>query len=171
VESFFASARRSLGTIEVVVNTVGTYAGGEPVMSMRAEVWDRLMAVNARSAFLSMRESMRSLSDQFYGRYIQVGALSALEPSQGSAAYAVSKAAMLHLAEIAARESAGSGITINTIAPWIIDTPANRRDMPDADRSTWVQPSEICRAIDRLCDPAATSSGMTIRISGGDAIH
>jgi NAD(P)-dependent dehydrogenase (short-subunit alcohol dehydrogenase family) len=167
VVQFFEEAKRLLGSVDVVINTVGTYAGGDPVATLPADVWDRLMTLNLRSAFLVMREAIRTMNGQSYGRIIQIAALSALEPSQGSAAYAVSKAAMVHLAEIAARETANSGITIHSIAPRIIDTPANRRDMPGADRSTWVQPSEICKAIDRLCDPAMTLSGMTVRLPGG----
>lgn len=169
VIEFFRAARESLGSVDVVINTVGTYAGGDQVASLSVDIWDRLMTLNLRSAFLVMREALRAMNGQPYGRIIQIAALSALEPSQRSAAYAVSKAAMVHLAEIASRESSGSGITIHSIAPRIIDTPANRRDMPNADRTTWVQPTEICRAIDRLCDPAMTRSGMTIRLPGGDA--
>lgn len=169
VVEFFGSARGALGSIDVVINTVGTYAGGEPVAALSVDVWDRLMSINLRSAFLVMREALRAMSGQPYGRIIQIAALSALEPSKRSAAYAVSKAGMVHLAEIAARESSGSGITIHSIAPRIIDTPANRRDMPTADRTTWVTPSEICRVIDRLCDPSMERSGMTIRLPGGDA--
>lgn len=169
VRAFFAAARESLGSVDVVINTVGTYAGGAPVAALPIEMWDRLMALNLRSAFLVMREALRTMNGQPYGRIIQLAALSALEPSQRSAAYAVSKAAMVHLAEIASQESSGSGITIHSIAPRIIDTPANRRDMPDADRSTWVQPLEICRAIDRLCDPAMTGSGTTLRLPGDHA--
>jgi NAD(P)-dependent dehydrogenase (short-subunit alcohol dehydrogenase family) len=171
VQKFFEEAKKALGSVDIVINTVGSYAGGEPVTSLSVDVWDRLVALNLRSAFLVMREALRTMGAQSYGRIIQIAALSALEPSQRSAAYAVSKAATVHLAEIAARETAKSSIRIHSIAPRIIDTPANRRDMPEADWTAWVQPSEICRAIDRLCDPAMTESGMTVRLPGGGVVE
>lgn len=69
-------------------------------------------------------------------------------------AYAATKAAVVSLTQTMAREAAEDGVNVNAIAPRIIDTPANREAMPDADRRSWLAPSEIAEVIGFLTGPA-----------------
>ena len=83
-------------------------------------------------------------------------------------AYAASKAAVHRLTEALAAELATDGITVNAVLPSIIDTPANRADMPDADFSTWVQPQAIADVILFLASPAARAvTGALIPVNRG----
>ena len=81
------------------------------------------------------------------GRIIAIGSRAALEPGAGVGAYSASKAAMVSLIRTVALENKDKGITANAILPGTIDTPANRKDMPTADVSTWVQPATIASLI------------------------
>jgi len=89
-------------------------------------------------------------------------------PSPGRAPYAISKAGVSMLTDIAAQEQKGTGITINAIAPSIIDTPTNRQSMPDEDFRRWVKPENIADTVCYLCsDAAGDVTGTTIKVFGG----
>jgi len=102
------------------------------------------------------------------GEIVNVGAAGAASPSVGMAPYAASKAGVMALTEILAEELKGRGIRINAVSPTIIDTPANRRDRPNADTSRWVQPSDAAKVIAfLLSQDAAAITGMEIKLSLG----
>lgn len=83
-------------------------------------------------------------------------------------AYAASKSGVHRLTEALAEELAGKGVTVNAILPSIIDTPANRADMPDADFSQWVKPQAIAAVILFLASPAAGAvTGALIPVTRG----
>jgi len=90
------------------------------------------------------------------GRIVNVAARPALEWRSGAnmAAYAASKAAVAALTVALAQEVAAKNILVNAVAPSIIDTPANRRDMPDADHAAWPKPEAIAEIICGLASPA-----------------
>jgi len=90
------------------------------------------------------------------GRLIHVASKAARAPFPGAAAYLVSKSALLGLVQVLAVELAGTGVTANAILPGIIDTPANRADMPDAETSTWVPPRAVAQLMLELCTPGAS---------------
>ena len=84
-------------------------------------------------------------------------------------AYAASKAAVLNFTQSLASELAADGITVNAIAPSIIDTPANREAMPDADTENWLLPEEIAAVIEFLDDDAARIvTGSVLALSKGE---
>jgi NAD(P)-dependent dehydrogenase (short-subunit alcohol dehydrogenase family) len=86
----------------------------------------------------------------------------------GMGAYAASKSGVHRLTEALAEELAGAGVTVNAILPSIIDTPTNRKDMPDADVSQWVKPEGIADVILFLASPAARAvTGALIPVTRG----
>jgi len=103
------------------------------------------------------------------GRILTVTAVPAVERGAANmSAYAAAKAAVLSLTQSPARELAPAGITVNAIAPSIIDTPANRAAMPGADTSTWLAPEAIARVLTWLAsEDAGIVTGSVLMLSRG----
>ena len=144
------------GRIDVLVNLVGTFAPGR-VVDTDATVWQRMLTVNVTSAFLLSKAVLPLMLGEKSGRIVHIAAQAALNPFAGASAYIVSKSALIALIRTLALETAGHGVTVNGILPTTIDTPANRKNMPDADRSTWVSSSAIADMIVFLASSNAAS--------------
>lgn len=114
---------------------------------------DFLFNVNARSAFLLARELLPGMRERNFGRIVFVGARATERPGPGMGPYAASKAALNMLTLSLAEEVRGHDITVNAVLPSIIDTPANRRDMPDADFSAWVSRESLAEILFSLTGP------------------
>ena len=155
------------GRIDVLLNTVGGWSGGKPVGETPVEEWDRMLALNLRSAFLLSRAVLPLMLEASWGRIVHVSSKTAVAPRAKQAAYAASKMGLITLIEVVAAEVRGSGVTANVILPSIIDTPANRASMPKGDPRKWVPPERIATTIRFLCsDTAASINGARIPIYG-----
>lgn len=162
----FAAAARELGGIDGLVNVAGGFAW-ESVAAGLLETWDRMYAVNLRTAVASCQAVLPHLMAQGGGRIVNVGALAALKAGDGMGAYAASKAGVARLTEALAEEFKDRGITVNAVLPSIIDTPANRLDMPQADTTRWVAPAALAAVISfLLSDDAAMVTGACLPVSG-----
>src|SRR5215469_7401523 len=150
-----ASIEAEFRRLDVLVNTAGGYSGGPKLREMESAVLERMLDVNLRSAFVSARSVLPILLKQRRGCLINVAAKAAVDQPAGAGAYAASKAAALALMHSLAMDLKGTGIRVNSILPNVIDTAANRRDMPHADFATWTKPEEIARVILFLCTPDA----------------
>ena len=126
-----------------------------PVTKTAPEAWNRLVALNATSVFQSARALLpRIAGNDDGGSLVTVAAEPALDRgAPGMGAYAATKAAVVSLTRTLAREAGEAGVNVNAVAPRIIDTPANREAMPDADRATWLAPAEIADVIGFLTSP------------------
>jgi len=101
------------------------------------------------------------------GKIINVGALAAGKGLGQMGAYIASKSATIRLTESLAAELKPVGINVNGVLPDVIDTPRNRADMPDADYSSWVAPSDLAAVIGFLAsDAAAAVHGAMIPVTG-----
>ena len=108
---------------------------------------------------------MRSGGDG--GCIVNVAARPALQPVGGMIAYTTAKAAVASLTQCLAEEVRGDGIRVNAILPSILDTPANRRAMPDADFDRWPKPAEVARTISFLASPDnRLTSGALVPVFG-----
>ena len=97
------------------------------------------------------------------GRIVIVASRAAVDVARGQAAYQVSKAAVLRLAQVMAAELQGHGITVNAVLPGTMDTSANRESMPKANRSSWVSTDAVAAVIEwLLSDTAAAVTGAAI---------
>lgn len=134
------------GRIDGLVNLVGAFAPGR-VVETEVALWQSMLALNLTAAFLLSRAVVPSMARQGSGRIIHVAARAALEPFPGAAAYIVAKSGLLGLIRALALELAGTGVTINGVLPGTMDTPANRRSMPNADPATWVQPDTVAHLL------------------------
>lgn len=125
----------------------------------------RQLDLNVATAFLCAREAARAMTAG--GRIVNVSARTGLVPAKGMVAYATAKAAVAALTRGLADELADQGVLVNAIAPSIIDTPANRTSMPDADVSKWPRPAELAEAVLWLISPANTlTSGEVLPVYG-----
>jgi NAD(P)-dependent dehydrogenase (short-subunit alcohol dehydrogenase family) len=152
-----------LGGIDGLVNVAGGFLW-ETVADGSLESWDRMHRTNLRTAVVSSRAAMPYLGKG--GAIVNIGANAANKVDMGMAPYAASKAGVRALTESLAEELKGKGVRVNAVLPTIIDTPTNRADMPDADRSGWVTPAGAARAIAfLLSDDAGTITGAAIPLS------
>lgn len=142
------------GRIDILANLAGTWMPQPVVADMPDETLDRLMAVNFRSAFIMCRAVLPHMVNRKWGRIINIGAKQGLKGTARNSAYAASKAAVIALTESIAEEVSGRGVTANVIIPSTIDTPANRKAMPEADFSKWAPPHAISEAMVFLCTEA-----------------
>ena len=158
------------GRIDILAHLVGAWAPGHADTTDLAAL-DGMLNVNLRTAFLTIRESLKQMKKQGGGgRILAVGSKLAVEPAAGSVAYGLAKAALVSLIRTVAAENRGSGITANIVLPSTIDTPSNREAMPTADFSKWVAPAQIAALMVHLAsDQAAAVTGAVIPIFGGEA--
>ena len=155
------------GPLWLACSLVGGWAGGTPVEELDdLSVLDLMLKLNLRTATVVAREGLKHMGPAG-GRVILVASRTALVPAAGQAAYSAAKAGVLSLVGTLAEELRGSGRTANAIVPKVIDTPANREAMPDADHSRWVPPEAIADIIAWLGSAASWPvSGATIPVYG-----
>ncbi|BCW97532.1 MAG: short-chain dehydrogenase [Armatimonadota bacterium] len=167
VERLAQETRREFGAIEALVNLVGGFAGGFPVTQTPEAVWDHMMRLNLKTCFLTVRALAPLVVENGGGAIVTVGSRGAVETPPGLAAYAVSKAGVVALTKALAEELRRDRVRVNCVLPSIIDTPANRSAMPDADFSRWVRPEALARTILFLVsEEAAPISGACIPVYG-----
>ena len=141
------------------VHCAGGFEAG-PFEQSSAESFERMMRINARTAFLCCRGAVARMGREG-GRIVNVVARPALDPSAGAGmiAYTMSKAAVAALTVALARELRDRGIRVNAVAPSILDTPTNRRAMPDADPAAWPSVEEVARVVALLVSPSNRAVG------------
>lgn len=168
----FDSARRAMdeikaktGRLDALINVAGgfrwqTLADGE------LDAWDALFRINLKTAATACKAALPHLLASGAGRIVNVGALAATKAGAGMGAYAASKAGVAKLTESLAEELKGR-VTVNAVLPSIIDTPANRADMPDADFTKWVAPRDLAAVILFLASEEARAvTGALVPVSG-----
>jgi len=168
-----ASAKRAidasaakLGSLYALINIAGAFRW-ETLADGDVATWDFLYSVNLKTAVCASKAAIPHLLASGKGRIVNIGAGAAAKASAGMGAYAASKAGVARLTEALSEELKAKGITVNAVLPSIIDTPANRKDMPKADFSKWVKPEAIADLIAfLLSDEASAITGALIPISG-----
>jgi NAD(P)-dependent dehydrogenase (short-subunit alcohol dehydrogenase family) len=155
------------GKIDVLAHTVGGFAGGQTVAEMDDATFQRMFDVNLNSAFHILRAVIPHMRKAASGRIIAIGSRAAEDPGPGVGAYSASKAALVSLIKTVARENKDAGVTANVILPGTMDTPANRKTMPGADISQWVQPAAVASLIVGLASDAGKDvTGAAIPVYG-----
>jgi NAD(P)-dependent dehydrogenase (short-subunit alcohol dehydrogenase family) len=156
-----ASVERLRGTVEAigpwqaVVSASGGFAGGRAHETDDATI-AAMLGANLLGPWRLARSAAASMiAAGSGGRIVVVASRAAIDVARGQAAYQVSKAAALRLAQVMGAELRGNGITVNTVLPGTMDTAANRESMPKADRSSWVSTDSVATVIEWLLSDAA----------------
>ena len=129
--------------------------------------WAKMFALNLTTALNASRAALPHLKASPEGRIVNVGANAALKSAAGMGAYAASKAGVHRLTESLAEELKETSVTVNAVLPSILDTAQNRKDMPDADPTKWVAPSDLARVMLFLASPESRAiTGALIPVTG-----
>jgi 3-oxoacyl-[acyl-carrier protein] reductase len=160
-----AAAASHFGKLDALINIAGGFAF-ETIAEGDPKTWQRMQALNVMTALNASRSAIPHLVASTSGRIVNVGAMGALQAGSGMGAYAASKAGVHRLTEALAAEWKGK-ITVNAVLPSIIDTPANRASMPNADFAKWVTPEELAEVILFLASDAASAvTGALLPVTG-----
>jgi len=186
-EALWEAAAADLANLDFAVVNAGV-AGAGAIPDFAFAEWRRILSTNLDGAFLTLRAAMRAMSAGG-GSIVITSSISGIKAEPGVAAYGASKAALIHLARVAAKEGAATGIRVNAIAPGGVETPV-WRDMPffndlvtekgseeEAFRAMgatgtplgrFARPEEVAAQIlFLLSDAAATINGATLTSDGG----
>jgi NAD(P)-dependent dehydrogenase (short-subunit alcohol dehydrogenase family) len=167
-----------LGGLDVAILSAGV-GGSVPLIDMTTEEWDRVLNVNLRGAFVSLRECARAMTAG-NGRIVAVTSVSGFLSDRLMAHYAVSKAGLAQLVRSAARELGARGIRVNAVAPGATDTPmfAPTDRLPGyreqvASRSALGRvgtAAEVAQAVVALCT-LDWVTGQIVAADGGVSLH
>jgi NAD(P)-dependent dehydrogenase (short-subunit alcohol dehydrogenase family) len=168
VETIVSAAAASDGApLGGLVNLVGGFAMGGRIDETPIDEFEEQFRLNLRPTYLMTQAALKEMLVNGGGAIVCVGTRAAVQPFKGAAGYITSKAAVIAFAQAVAVEYRDDGIRCNVILPSVIDTPANRASMPNADHDRWVKPAEIATVISHLLSPdAAVTSGATIPVYG-----
>lgn len=157
------AAVEAIGRWDGLVSASGGFAGGR-AHETDDRVIEAMIAANLLAPWRLARAAAAAMvAGGAGGRIVLVASRAATEVGRGQAAYQVSKAAALRLAQVMAAELRGHGITVNAVLPGTMDTAANRASMPKADRSSWVSTDAVAATIEwLLSDAAAAVTGAAV---------
>jgi NAD(P)-dependent dehydrogenase (short-subunit alcohol dehydrogenase family) len=162
-----AGAGSSDAPLRGVVNLVGGFAAGGRVHETPIEEFEKQFRLNLRPTYLICAAALPVLLAGGGGSIVCVGTRAAVQPFSGAAGYIASKAGVIAFAQAVAAEYKNDGIRCNAILPSVIDTPANRRSMPNADFEKWVKRAEIAGVIAHLLsDDSRPTSGAAVPVYG-----
>jgi NAD(P)-dependent dehydrogenase (short-subunit alcohol dehydrogenase family) len=150
-----------------VVNVVGGYTPPQAVADLDVSVLRQQFELNLVTAAIVTKYAMPLLAAQGGGAIVHTSSRVAAEKGENSFSYSVAKLGVVRLVEAAGAEGMRHGVRVNCIMPSIIDTPANRAAIPDADHDQWPKPEELAAVLSFLVsDDAALISGAAIPVYG-----
>ena len=162
-----ASAVERFARIDVLCNLAGGFLMGDPVHATSDETWDAMFDINVRTLLHAVRAVAPRMIAQRYGKIINVGAFAAQKGGAKMGAYSAAKSAVIRLTESMAAELREQNINVNCVLPTILDTPENRKAMPNADPSRWVALDDLANVIVFLAsDRARAIHGAALSVTG-----
>ena len=159
-----STIREKTGRLDGLLNIAGGFAW-QSLEAGDIATWERMFALNLKTALIASKAALGHLLES-KGAIVNVGAYAALKAGAGMGAYTASKMGVMKLTESLAEELKGR-VRVNAVLPSIIDTPQNRKDMPNIDPNIWVKPSDLARAMLFLVsDEAAAITGALVPVTG-----
>jgi NAD(P)-dependent dehydrogenase (short-subunit alcohol dehydrogenase family) len=167
VLAVFATPPAGATPIAGVVNLIGGYTPPQPLSGLDMGVLRQQLELNLVAAAIVTKYAMPMLAARGGGPIVHVSSRVAVQDGANSFAYSVSKLGVNRLVEAAAAEGHADGVRVNCIIPSIIDTPANRAAIPNADYDRWPKPPELAAVLSFLVsDDAVLISGAAIPVYG-----
>ena len=167
VDAMVEAVIAKYGTIDIIANIAGGFTMGPQVHETGDRDWDFMMDLNLRSIFHTARGVIPVMLKRGGGRIVNISARAAREGKAKMGAYCASKAAVITLTESLAAEHKFDNINVNCILPGTIDTPPNRKEMPNADHDKWVPTAALADVILFLCSDASRCvTGAAIPVFG-----
>jgi len=143
--ALFEKIEARFGGIAALANVAGGFTWVQTEQA-GLESWKKMFDMNLGTAVSASRAALPALR-RAKGSIVNIGAYAALKAAGGMAPYTAAKSGVHRLTEAMAEELRKEGVRVNAVLPTIIDTPANRRDMPDADTRLWIAPDELAKII------------------------
>jgi NAD(P)-dependent dehydrogenase (short-subunit alcohol dehydrogenase family) len=177
VEALVAETVRRFGKLDAAFNNAGISQAPQPVAELDANTFDRVIAVDLRGVFLSMKYELREMVRAGRGAIVNTASVAGLVAEPGAAGYVAAKHGVIGLTKAAAIEYAGRGIRVNALAPGWVDTPMTAGW--DSDRQLYerlranapihrpAQPEEMVAAVLYLCSDAASYVSGQIHVADG----
>lgn len=157
---------QSLGRLDMLVNVAGGLSVIKPLAETTREEWQREVARNAETVFMVTRAALPALREA-RGSVINFASPAGLRAVAGLGAYSAAKAAVVAFTRALAIEEKNHGVRVNAVAPGMIDTEQNRKNVADADAIKWVTREQIANVVAFLGSPAASGiTGETIHVLG-----
>lgn len=167
VATYFKTVSDTWGPIHGLCSLVGGWAGGRDVDETDDVRFERMLDLNLRSAFYSVRSAIPYLKEAGWGRIVLVGSRAVFDNPEGQAAFNIAKAGVVALGKTVASELEGSGVTSNVLMPAVIDTPTTRASLPYADYVDWPTPDEIAAVAQFLVsEDSSVMNGALVPVYG-----
>lgn len=147
VRDFMREVASQSGRLTALLNLVGGFAFGSKLWEMDLSTWQKMLTLNLTTAFLSCKHAIPQMREAPAAHIINVSSKAAVDLQPGSSAYAVAKSGIVTMTRALREELKSSNISVNAIMPAIIDTPATRNMMPEANQNKWVDPSDIAETL------------------------
>lgn len=155
---FISNAIKEHGKIDAALMLVGGFAMGDVSSTSMVDI-EKQFSLNFSTAYHVARPLLAHMLQNENGRLVFIGAKPALQPADGKnlVAYSLSKSLLFKLADFINEEGKGKNVTATMVVPSTLDTPLNRKDMPDADPGNWVKPEQLAGILEFVCSERSTT--------------
>ncbi len=164
IEKAFAAVKPAKDKIFFLFDAVGGYSGGKNISETDAADWDKMFSMNLKTSFLIAKHFMNLVKGSAGGSILFTAAYTGVNPEAKKAAYGASKGALIHFVKSLALEGKEFKLSANAVAPFIIDTPANREWMKSG-YDSWIKPEEIAELVHGIFNNFNFVSGNIIQLT------